>query len=126
MKLHVRIATHRSPLAMMYTKKIVADIQQVHPHLGVDIVEVDTKGDQYFFERPPEQGSKCLYAEEVDRAILDGRAEIAVHVIEERARASLRGNWPRGWICAISKSHGDDCFYCITDLRKIPELLTPT
>jgi len=118
---HIRIATHRSPLALMYTKKIAAQIQNMHPQISVGLVEVDTKGDQFYFEPPPEFGGKALYIEVVDRALLDGRADLAAHVIEEKANAA--SNWPRGWICAKSNVDGDNSLYFITELKRLPEHL---
>ncbi|MDX8403885.1 MAG: hydroxymethylbilane synthase, partial [Mariprofundaceae bacterium] len=81
---HIRIATHRSPFALMYTKKIAAEIEQMHPQIAVELLEVDTKGDQFYFEPLPDLGGKCHFIEEVDRALLDGRADLAAHVIEEK------------------------------------------
>ncbi len=121
MNQHMRIATHRSPLALMYTDKVVSEIQRIHPHISIELVKVATQGDQFYFEALPDWGGKCLFASEVDQALLDDRADIAVHVIEESARANA--SWPRGWLCTISHLYGDDSFYFITNLKKISELL---
>ena len=118
---HIRIATHRSSLALMYTKKIASKIQSMHPNISVELVQVDTKGDQFYFESPPEFGGKALYIEEVDRALLDGRADLAAHVIEEKVNAT--SGWPRGWICAKSHIDGDNSLYFITDIKRLPEYL---
>ena len=117
---HIRIATHRSPLAIMYTNKVASDIRILYPYLSIKMVMVATKSDQFYFQSTPVWGGKCLFANDVDQALLDGRADIAAHVIEERPRV---GAWPRGWLCTTSHPYGDDSFYFITDLRKIPELL---
>ncbi|GAV20624.1 porphobilinogen deaminase [Mariprofundus micogutta] len=105
----------------MYTDKVVSDIKRLHPYISIELVKVATKGDQFYFEPPPEWGGKSLYGSDVDQTLLDRRADIAVHVIEERPRAST--NWPRGWLSALSYPYGNDSFCFITDLRKIPELL---
>jgi len=117
---HIRIATHRSPLALTYTRKVASEIQDIHPHINIEIVKVTTIGDAFFYKRLPAFGGKSLFASDVDQAILDGRADIAAHVIEETARA-LDKNWPRGWLSHI---HTDDSFYFITDLKRIPELIS--
>lgn len=121
MNQHIRIATHRSPLALMYADKVASEIRRLHPDISIELIKVVTKGDQFYFEPLPELGGKCLFTSEVDQALLDGRADIAVHVIEERARTNA--GWPRGWLCTASHLYGDNNFYFITDLRKIPELL---
>lgn len=120
MNQHIRIATHRSPLALMYTDKVASEIQRLHPHISIELVKVATQGDQFYFEALADWGGKCLFASEVDQTLLDGRADIAVHVIEECARANV--HWPRGWLCMPSHLSGDDSIYFITNLKKIPEL----
>ena len=116
----IRIATHQSPLALMYTEKIVSDIQRLHPNIRIELVKVATKGDEFYFEPPPDWGGKCLFIRDVDQTLLDGQADIAVHVIEERPRTGA--SWPRGWLSAMLYNYGDEGFYFITDLRRIPEL----
>jgi len=118
---HIRIATHRSPLAIAYTNKVASDIRRLHPYIRIELVMVATKNDQFYFKPLPGWGGKCLFTSDVDQALLDGRADIAAHVIEERPR--MGAGWPRGWLCTTSHPYGDDSFYFITDLRKIPELL---
>lgn len=118
---HIRIATHRSPLALKYASKVAAEIQNLHPQMSTELVHVLTKGDTYYFEPLPELGGKSLYTSEVDAALLDGRADIAAHVIEETARSAK--DWPRGWLSAKSHLEGEESLYFITELKKIPELL---
>jgi len=118
---HVRIATHRSPLALKYAAKIASEIKSIHTHLSTELVHVITKGDQYYFEPLPELGGKSLYGSAVDAALLDGRADIAAHVIEETARSAK--DWPRGWLCAKSHLDEDNGLYFITDLKIIPQLI---
>ena len=76
MNLHIRIATHRSPLALMYADKVASEIQRLHPHISVELVKIATQGDQFYFESLPEWGGKCLFTKEVDQVILDGQADI--------------------------------------------------
>jgi len=118
---HIRIATHRSPLALMYAKNIAAKIQNMHPNITVELIQVDTKGDQFYFQSPPDMGGKALYIKDVDRALLDGRADLAAHVVEEKPNAT--SGWPRGWICAKSHIEGDNSLYFVTELKRLPEYL---
>ncbi len=118
---HIRIATHRSPLALKYTKKIAAEIENMHPQISVELVQVDTKGDQFYFKATPDLGGKCRFIEEVDRALLDGLADLAAHVIEEKPNGAA--DWPRGWLCAKSHLEGDNSLYFITELKRLPEYL---
>jgi len=116
---HIRIATHQSPLALVYTRKVASEIRNLHPHISIEIVKIPTTGDAFFYKRLPEFGGKSLFTSDVDQALLDGRADIAAHVIEDTARSGDK-NWPRGWLSHI---HPDDSYYFITDLKKLPELI---
>ena len=73
-----RLATRKSPLAMRQTE-IVAGL--VHDLLGMDveIIPMVTTGDQRMDWSLQEQGGKGLFTKELEQAILDGRADIAVH-----------------------------------------------
>jgi len=74
----VRIATRGSKLALRQTE-IVADLfRQALPGLAVDVVTVTTTGDRD--ARPyAEIGGKGLFTSEVEREVVEGRADIAVH-----------------------------------------------
>jgi len=117
----IRIATHQSPLALMYTDKVASDIQHLYPHISIELVKVATQSDQFFFPALPDWEGECLFAREVNQALFDGRADIAAHVIEESARANI--SWSRGWLCMKSPFYEDNSLHFITDLKRIPELL---
>ena len=74
----LRIATRGSKLALRQTE-IVADlIRAAHPSVDIEIVPVTTTGDKD--ARPyAEIGGKGLFMGEVEREVLEGRADIAVH-----------------------------------------------
>ena len=74
----LRIATRGSKLALRQTQ-IVADLlRSSHPDLEIEVVTVTTTGDKD--QRPyAEIGGKGLFMGEVEREVLEGRADIAVH-----------------------------------------------
>lgn len=72
------VATRRSRLALTQTGLVVDAIKATHPDLSIEILEVTTTGDKD--ERPFAQiGGKGLFTSEVESALLDGRADLAVH-----------------------------------------------
>jgi hydroxymethylbilane synthase len=74
----LRIATRASPLAVAQTKQVAAAIQRA---LGVDteLVLVRTQGDRVQDRALAAIGGKGLFVKELEEALLDGRADVAVH-----------------------------------------------
>lgn len=72
------VASRASRLALTQTGLIADALRAAHPGLEVEILEVTTKGDRD--QRPfAEIGGKGLFTSEVERAVVDGRADFAVH-----------------------------------------------
>ena len=72
------VASRASRLALTQTGLVVDALRAAHPTLEVEVLEVSTKGDRD--QRPFAQiGGKGLFTSEVERAIVEGRADIAVH-----------------------------------------------
>lgn len=72
------VATRRSRLALTQTNIVVSALKAVHPGLSIELREVTTTGDKD--QRPFAQiGGKGLFTSEVEGALLDGRADLAVH-----------------------------------------------
>lgn len=72
------VASRASRLALTQTGIVVDALRVAHPDLEVEVLEVSTKGDRD--QRPFAQiGGKGLFTSEVERAIVEGRADIAVH-----------------------------------------------
>lgn len=74
----LRIATRASALALRQTSLVIGRLRATFPDLDVEILEVRTKGDKD--SRPfAAIGGKGLFVAEVEKAVLDGRADVAVH-----------------------------------------------
>ena len=79
----VRIATRESRLAMTQTEMVSAALRARHPGLRVEIVGMTTRGDRVL-DRPLAQvGGKGLFVKELEQAMLEGRADIAVHSMKD-------------------------------------------
>jgi len=79
----IRIATRESRLAMRQTEMVGAALQERNPGLQVDVVGMTTKGDRVL-DRPLAQvGGKGLFVKELEAALDDGRADIAVHSMKD-------------------------------------------
>jgi len=75
----VRAATRGSPLARWQAEHVAWLLRAVDPSLRVELVVVDTDGDRRLDVPIWELGGKGVFAKEVQSAVLDDRADIAVH-----------------------------------------------
>lgn len=79
----VTLGTRGSPLAMRQTLEVRDKLLAAHPGLTVEIVEISVVGDQIQDRALAEVGGKGLFTKELDRAILDGRCDAAVHSMKD-------------------------------------------
>ncbi|MDQ4025268.1 MAG: hydroxymethylbilane synthase [Actinomycetota bacterium] len=72
------VASRRSPLALTQSEGVAQALRDAHPGLDVEVLPVRTRGDA---DRRPfaSIGGKGLFVAEVEQAVVDGRADIAVH-----------------------------------------------
>jgi hydroxymethylbilane synthase len=82
-KRHLVIATRESPLALAQTELIKSALLKLHPHLSVDILGITTQADKHLDILLTEIGGKGLFVKELEEALLDGRADIAVHSMKD-------------------------------------------
>lgn len=75
----LRIATRASAQALTQTGWVAERLRALHPGLDVELVLTDTQGDRDQTTPLSELGGKGVFAKEVQRAVLDGRADLAVH-----------------------------------------------
>ncbi len=79
----LRIATRESPLAMWQAHAVQQQLQVHFPELQVELVPMTTQGDIILEKRLSEVGGKGLFVKELEYALLDGRADIAVHSMKD-------------------------------------------
>lgn len=79
----LRIATRKSPLALWQAEHIKARLEALHPSLTVELVTFTTQGDKILDTPLAKIGGKGLFVKELEAAMLDGRADIAVHSMKD-------------------------------------------
>ncbi|ELX8381170.1 hydroxymethylbilane synthase [Providencia vermicola] len=79
----VRIATRKSPLAMWQAHFVKEKLEQLHPGLQVELVPMVTKGDIILDTPLAKVGGKGLFVKELELALLEKRADIAVHSMKD-------------------------------------------
>lgn len=75
----MRLATRSSPLAIWQAEHVAGRLREAHPGLAVELVRTDTVGDRRLDVPISEIGGKGVFATEVQRLVLDGTADAAVH-----------------------------------------------
>ncbi|QOW44766.1 hydroxymethylbilane synthase [Acinetobacter piscicola] len=79
----LKIATRQSPLAMWQAEHIRDRLEQLHPQLQVELVTFVTQGDKILDTPLAKIGGKGLFVKELEAALLDGRADLAVHSMKD-------------------------------------------
>ncbi|MBB3048777.1 hydroxymethylbilane synthase [Litorivivens lipolytica] len=79
----VRIATRESLLALWQAEFIKAELEKHHAGIQVELVGMTTRGDQLLDSPLSKIGGKALFVKELEQAMLDGRADMAVHSMKD-------------------------------------------
>lgn len=79
----LRLATRESALALWQTEHVAARLRALHPDLEVVLVPMTTRGDQILDRALAAVGGKGLFLKELEVAMLEGRADAAVHSLKD-------------------------------------------
>ncbi len=83
MKKRLILATRRSKLALAQSNHVRAWIQEAWPEVSVTLLEVTTKGDKILDVPLAKVGGKGLFVKEIEEAMLQGKADMAVHSLKD-------------------------------------------
>ena len=79
----LRIATRKSPLAMWQAEHVAERLRAAHPDRPVELVGMTTQGDRVLDSPLAKIGGKGLFVKELENALLEDRADIAVHSVKD-------------------------------------------
>lgn len=79
----LRIATRKSALALWQADHVAGLLRQSYPGLGVELVPMTTRGDEVQDRSLASLGGKGLFLKELELAMLEGRADLAVHSLKD-------------------------------------------
>jgi hydroxymethylbilane synthase len=79
----LRIATRESPLALWQANFVAEELRRVAPGIDVELVPLTTLGDRDRSGPLAQIGGEGLFTREVQRAVLDGHADLAVHSLKD-------------------------------------------
>ncbi|TLM78005.1 hydroxymethylbilane synthase [Microbulbifer harenosus] len=79
----IRIATRESALALWQANYVKQQLELHHPELSVELLPLTSRGDQLLDIPLNKVGGKGLFVKELEKAMLDGQADIAVHSMKD-------------------------------------------
>ncbi|MCK0106893.1 hydroxymethylbilane synthase [Marinobacter sp. S0848L] len=79
----LRIATRSSALALWQAEFIKSELERLHSHITVELIKIKTQGDIILDVPLAKVGGKGLFVKELEEAMLDGRADLAVHSMKD-------------------------------------------
>ena len=79
----IRIATRKSALALWQAEFVKASLELAHPGLSVSLVPMVSRGDKLLDSPLSKIGGKGLFVKELETALLENEADIAVHSMKD-------------------------------------------
>ncbi|MFT5083179.1 MAG: hydroxymethylbilane synthase [Lentisphaeria bacterium] len=79
----LRIATRKSALALWQAEFVKGELEKHYPNLRVELLPLTSRGDQILDVPLTKVGGKGLFVKELERALLAGEADIAVHSMKD-------------------------------------------
>ena len=83
MKKTLRIATRKSALALWQTRHVESLLREAHEGIEIELVKIVTEGDRILDRPLAEIGGKGLFLKELEHAMLNGEADLAVHSMKD-------------------------------------------
>ncbi|MGI9251624.1 MAG: hydroxymethylbilane synthase [Pseudohongiellaceae bacterium] len=96
------IATRESPLALWQAEYARRTLQHHHPKLTVELLPMTTSGDKMLDAPLAKEGGKALFIKELEQALLDEQADLAVHSMKD-----VPMDFPPGLGLAVICERGD-------------------
>jgi hydroxymethylbilane synthase len=96
------IATRRSRLALWQAEHIAGRLQKAHAGLRVELLPLSTRGDELLDQRLDKAGGKGLFVKELEVAMSEGRADLAVHSMKD-----MPAELPPGFVLAAITARED-------------------
>jgi hydroxymethylbilane synthase len=100
----ITIATRESPLALWQAEHVRSRLMALHPGLRVELSGMTTQGDQILDSPLSRIGGKGLFVKELEVAMAEGRADLAVHSIKD-----VPMDLPEGFELAAIMQREDPC-----------------
>jgi hydroxymethylbilane synthase len=113
----LRLGTRTSPLAAWQAECVAAALRAAWPGLEVELVPFVTEGDRDLSQPLPELGGKGVFTADLERALREGRIDLAVHSLKDLptddpegltvGAVPPRGEAGDGWVCPAGLALAD-------------------
>ncbi|HLT90983.1 MAG TPA: hydroxymethylbilane synthase [Woeseiaceae bacterium] len=100
--MRIRIATRKSGLALWQARHVAERLERLPSVEGVELVPMTTRGDRQLDRALFEIGGKGLFIKELEVALQEGRADVAVHSMKD-----VPAEMPEGFLVAAVLERGD-------------------
>ena len=116
----IRIATRKSALALWQAEYVKASLEAAHPGLAVSLVPMVSRGDKLLDSPLSKIGGKGLFVKELETALLENEADIAVHSMKDVPMDFPEG---LGLYCICEREDPRDAFVSNTyaSLEALPQ-----
>ncbi len=115
----LRIATRKSQLALWQAQHVAALLRDAHPGIEIELVPLVTQGDRIQDRTLAAIGGKGLFIKELEVAIEDRRADIAVHSMKD-VPADLPGGLMIGAV--LTRADPRDALVSTSGIKRIEDL----
>jgi hydroxymethylbilane synthase len=115
----LRIATRKSPLALWQAEHVAALLREAHPSLQIELVPLLTQGDRIQDRSLASIGGKGLFIKELEVAIEELRADIAVHSMKD-----VPADLPPGFVIGAVLTRADprDALVTTSGITRVEDL----
>jgi hydroxymethylbilane synthase len=112
------IASRESRLAMWQAEHVRDLLRALYPQCQISILGMTTRGDRILDRTLSQVGGKGLFVKELETAILDGRADLAVHCLKD-----VPMDLPDGFaMCAVLERHEARDAFVSNDYASLEDL----
>lgn len=91
MTTEIRLATRRSALALYQARRVADWLRAVHDDISIELIEIDSTGDLDRTSPVAQLTQMGAFVRSVQAAVLDGRADAAVHSLKDLPTVSAEG-----------------------------------
>jgi hydroxymethylbilane synthase len=96
------IATRRSRLALWQAEHAKRELERHHAGLAVELLAMSTRGDELLDRRLDSAGGKGLFVKELENALAERRADLAVHSMKD-----VPADLPQGFVLGAVMARED-------------------
>jgi hydroxymethylbilane synthase len=101
------IATRASRLALWQAEHVQARLKALYPDMNVELLKLSTRGDEILDRSLSKVGGKGLFVKELENALMDGRADLAVHSLKD---VPVDMQAPFELSCVMARADSRDAF----------------